>query len=55
MVIINGRSTLISDFSFAILLVLFSYFSITFSSLQLGLAPMIYLSTLLLPAPSMFA
>ena len=32
MVIVTGRSTLTTDFSFAILLVLFSYFSITFPS-----------------------
>ena len=44
-----------SDSSFAILLVLFSYSGVTFSSLQLGLIPMICLSMLLLPAPSMFA
>ena len=57
MVIATGRCQLFftSDSSFATLLVLFSYSGLTFSSLQLGLTPMIRLSMLLLPAPSMFA
>ena len=48
-------SAFTSDSSFATLLALFSYSGVTFSSLQLGLIPMICLSMLLLPAPSMFA
>ena len=55
MVILLDASAFTSDSSFATLLALFSYSGVTFSSLQLGLIPMICLSMLLLPAPSMFA
>ena len=53
--ILLDASAFTSDSSFATFLVLFSHSGVTFSSLQLGLIPMICLSMLLLPAPSMFA